>query len=188
MVSTNEETSQTVRNLSNAIDDWKLIVPRDADEGIDRYRSNSVDYLLVDLECDESQKLLSDIVEINPKQNTISFSKKITCIDTNGCDYCAKTYNRKKILKPFSELDLYKVLDNFGTYRCSHRNALKDITLIMSYILKRFSNCKYNIHSKQITINDMSSFNAIRTIAQIVELLNENSISYTMTGDYSIQI
>ena len=92
------------------------------------------------------------------------------------------------MIKPFSEIDLLNVINLFGTNKCSHQNTLEDISQIMSYVLKKFESCEYNIQTKLITLNNNSSFYNLRTISEVTNILNDYDVKYEVIDDRSIQI
>ena len=188
LVSKNSESKQTVQNLISAKDDWNLIEPIDIEDGLNKYKSNNIDILIIDLECDESEYLINKITAIHPKQKTISFSKEIDCIDKKGCKFCIVNYDRKRMIKPFSEIDLLNVINLFGTNKCSHQNTLQDISQVMSYVLKKFGNCEYNIQTKLITLSDNHSFYNLKTLSEVTNILNDHNTKYKVIDDMSIQI
>ena len=188
LVSNNLESKQTVQNLISAKNDWNLIEPIDIEDVLNKYKSNHIDILIIDLECEKSEYLINKITDIHPKQKTISFSKEIDCIDKKGCKFCVVNYDRKRMIKPFSEIDLLNVINLFGTNKCSHQNTLEDISQIMSYVLKKFESCEYNIQTKLITLNNNSSFYNLRTISEVTNILNDYDVKYEVIDDRSIQI
>jgi len=188
LVSKNSEAKQTVQNLIGAKDDWNLIEPIDIEDGLNKYKSYHTDILITDLECDESEYFINQITAIYPKQKTIFFSKEIDCIDKKGCKFCITNYDRKRMIKPFSEIDLLNVINLFGTNKCSHQNAFEDISQIMSYVLKKFGNSEYNIQTKLITLSDDNSFYNLRTLSEVTDILNSHNIKYKVVDDMSIQI
>ncbi len=167
-VSKNIGSNQSLQNLLTFKNNWKLIESTHIEDAFNQYEENDIDFLLIDLGCVESENFINKIVDINPKQNILSFSNKLDCIDTKGCKFCEVNYNRKRMIKPFTELDLLKVIGSFGTNKCSHCNSLKDISQIMTFALKRFPDCKYNIEKKLISIDANGSPFAIKTLVEIV--------------------
>jgi len=188
LVSKNSLSNQTVQSLTTVKDDWNLIKSIDIEDALNNYKSNDIDVLLIDLDCEESESFMNKIVDINPKQKTISFSKKLDCISTKGCKHCIVNYNRKRIIKPFSEVDLLNVISLFGTKECTHKSSFEDISQIMTFALKQFTDTEYNIQTKLITINSNNSFNNIKTISEVINMLNEYDVKYKVIDDKTIQI
>lgn len=171
-VSKNFVSNQSIHNLLTFKNDWKFIQLADIEDGFNQYKENNINFLLIDLDCEESKKFMNKIVDINPKQNILYFTDKLDCVDTNGCEFCTVNYNKKRIVKPFTEIDLLNVICLFEKNKCSHRNSVEDISLIMTFALKRFPDCKYNIEKKLISITANESYFALKTLLEVIDMLN----------------
>jgi hypothetical protein len=77
---------------------------------IEFYDKYSYDMVFIDFVDEIGKKILSYILDKNPKQKIITISDMDECSEKRGCDFCTTTFNKKRVTKPIQEIDLIKIL------------------------------------------------------------------------------
>jgi hypothetical protein len=77
---------------------------------IELYDKHTYDMVFIDFADEIGKKILSYILEKNPKQKIITISDIYECSEKRGCDFCTTTYNKKRVTKPIQEIELFKIL------------------------------------------------------------------------------
>jgi len=163
-----------------------LIKVYNAEDGLKYYNSNDIDIVIIDFEYECFQELMDGILSINKYQKTITISNEIKCNDNNGCKDCIENFNRKRLLDEFSIKELINIVNHFDTEQCKYYKSFDNIATIAEDILKRFSGYKYNKETMTITLNDNA--NSIRTLLDIINILNQHNIPYEVKDTTIIQI
>lgn len=174
--------------FSQTIEKFNLITVSNFPNGIEEYTDNNIDIILVDYSYPEYNKLLQEILKINPRQQTITLSKEISYSSDKGCNFCIENYNRRRLLKPFQAKSLIKILESFKENKCQYFQYLNNLKNILPNILNRFIYCQYNKDEKTILFETTNSILHTRNFTKVMDILSEHSIKYNIIDLHKIQI
>jgi hypothetical protein len=182
------------QDIKNSFDSLKYIEPNwniiVSDGTLSTYNDN-IDFVVVDFSKQSNHDLLDEIIKINHDQKTITVSESLICSDINGCEHCAKSFNRRRILKPIDIKSLYKIINTFDEEKCkySYTNSFRNIESILSTVLNKFSSYSYNQNTKMIQLTEKTSYtHSIKDMLEIIEILKTHNIDYTIINDEDIKI
>lgn len=167
--------------------DINFIIVSNFNNGLQQYKNNNVDFVVVDYSDNECAELLANILEIKPKQKTITLSEDISCSEELGCDFCVSNYNRKRLLKPFNPIDLIMLLDKFDKEQCKYFKSIEHIETIIDDIIKRYIGCKYDNNSKTISFSSEGN-HSLTYLFDIMSIFKKNNVEYEIVDERSIQI
>jgi hypothetical protein len=77
---------------------------------IELYDKHNYEIVFIDFADDIGKKILSYILEKNPKQKVVTMSDVCECSEKRGCDFCMTRYDKKRVTKPIAENELFKIL------------------------------------------------------------------------------
>lgn len=92
------------------------------EEGIELYKNNKYDIVIIDFASKDGSKLLKEILEIDKKQRIITLSSTLSCSEELGCEYCKEHLNKRRLLKHLSKDELNNLVKNFDTTECPYYN------------------------------------------------------------------
>lgn len=77
---------------------------------IEFYDKHHYEIVFIDFADDIGKKILSYILEKNPKQKIVTMSDAYECSEQRGCDFCMTRYDKRRITKPIEDNELFKIL------------------------------------------------------------------------------
>ena len=75
---------------------------------------------IVDFAVEAGAHALEHIDRLDPKQRVIIISASEGYSEPHGCAYCAEHYNRRRLRKPISVMDLAGLISNFDYSPCTY--------------------------------------------------------------------
>ncbi|MGB5867215.1 MAG: hypothetical protein WBG69_04995 [Arcobacteraceae bacterium] len=166
---------------------WNILV---YDGKVNTY-NHDIHFVVVDFSTQSNKDILDDIIQINPKQKTITVSENLVCSDTDGCNHCVVNYDRRRILKPIDAKLLYETIKFFDEEECnySRTNSFQNIDDILPNVLKRFLTYSYNETTQILKPKThISQIHITRDMLEIIEILKKHHIQYTLVDDTEIKI
>jgi len=85
-----------------------------------QYSIGKYDIAILDFAFEAGAKALEHIDETNPQQRVIVISEDEEYIAPNGCAYCVEHYSRRRMIKPFSVMDLANLIRDFDYTHCTY--------------------------------------------------------------------
>ena len=189
--------ADTDKQIVSLLETFKLIQPdinifkiTNCIDGLEQYKNNNIDLIIIDFDVSHCVNLLNDIVKIDKLQNTITISEKLCYSENLGCDFCSKSYHRIRLLKPFEIKELFDIILHFNDKKCRYFKSLEHIEDFMDDIIKRYSNYTYDNILKQIRVanDNLSSSSYIKDLVDIVNILNKYNVKYSIESDTIIQL
>ena len=98
------------------------------DAGIEFYRNEKPDIVLIDFTLEFGLDALKKIVQINPSQHIITISDSFDCSEILGCEFCLQHYMKKRVLKKKGIHDLLYLIENFSDMPCEFAHKLDTCT------------------------------------------------------------
>ena len=156
--------------------DWKVFSVRDSFKAHEIYSSTTIDMLIVDFSVKEYKGFLEEIVKKDPFLKTITISDILHCSNTQGCESCVKSFNRKRIVKPVNMKELYDTIINFDTFPCRYFLNFENVVQLLPKIIENYNFCKYDPLKRIVECDE----HHISSLISITELLDSNNISYEL--------
>lgn len=78
----------------------------------------NIDVVVVDFYIEHGIKLMKELGEIDPHKPVVTISGSYVCSVEEGCDYCHGSYNRKRLMMPFSSHQLIEAIETFPQFQC----------------------------------------------------------------------
>ncbi len=184
--------SMLLNHLTKSIEpNWKIFEVFNIDEGLEQYKKNKIDFVIIDFCEENNKKLLEEILKINSHQKTITLGEELKCSELQGCEFCIIHHNRKRLLKPFHPHDLYKTIKEFDSKECQYIEftSPKNIERFLPKIIERFLYFTYNQTTKTITvINKYDKNKYVLEFLDIISLLNQHNIKYNTISDTELEL
>ena len=140
--------------------------------------------VFIDFADDIGKKLLTAILDINPKQKIVTMSEVNSCSDFIGCDNCKQHYNKQRILKPVLENELFRVILN--KEHCP-MYCNEDLALDMALIAKPLSSLSFDKERFVFKKHGANQQKNISEVIQVTSKLHDKNIKYELF-DGEIQI
>jgi hypothetical protein len=188
IIDTCEETILKLSILSKVFDNLNLKHLLDYDESLEYYTSTSIDYLIVDFSLNNNNMFVDEVLKRNPQQKIITLSNILKCSDKNGCDHCINNYNKRRLFKPFSVIEIVKVLKDFDN-PCLYSNQFEcgNLINIMDDILRTYTHHEYNKETKTIySLKD--NYSTTSDTLDIIALLENQDIKFEIEDQTQIKI
>ncbi len=149
------------------------------------YNNHKYDIIFIDVIDDIGKKLLSYILNKNPKQKIISMTDTSDCIHTISCDLCLAKYNKSKFIKPINIDDILNIFLNNNT--CSLSFCDNKILLELSLLNKNINS--YTLNMDNLRFNKKRNYNMsnVKDTVELVEKLTSLNIDFKIEKNY-IQI
>ncbi len=145
------------------------------------FKLNSHDMVFLDIESDNSPKLLKYINEQSPKQKIVVFNNSLKCSEELGCEHCRSNYNKCRIIKPVNYQDIIYALKN---NHCEYDYCGTDIEAKLSVLSKPFQSLKLNIDSLQLNHSNSNNNLVISDTIDFTKLLDKNNIKFKVFENY----
>ncbi|MDO9055797.1 MAG: hypothetical protein Q7U69_04565 [Sulfuricurvum sp.] len=187
LIDSDYQTILLMNILSEIDKEFNVISVLNFDDGIAKYKSNPIELVIVDFSVNENNQLFTEILKINPKQNTITLSDKIACCSTLGCQSCIENFNNKRLIKPVNAMQLHSLLNNFNCVECKYYNDFDHIETIMPDIVKRFIGCAYDTEKKIIQFKN-NGYHTLQSMITLSSILDEHSVYYKFIDEFNVQI
>lgn len=187
LIDSDHQTAQLMNILSEIEKEFNVISILNFDDGIAKYKNNDIELVIVDFSVSENDQLFTEILKINPKQNTITLSDKVASCSTLGCQSCVENFNNKRLIKPVNAIQLHSLLNNFNGVECKYYNEFDHIETIMPDIVKRFVGCAYDTEKKVIQFKN-NGYHTLQSIINLSSILNAHNVFYKVIDELNIQI
>lgn len=76
--------------------------------------------VLIDFAVEAGRDALELIDSVDPKQRVITISASDTYSEPHGCAYCVEHFNRRRLKKPFSVMELVNLIHDFDQSGCEY--------------------------------------------------------------------
>ncbi|WP_320034202.1 hypothetical protein [Halarcobacter sp.] len=193
LVDTENNTIEKISLLINEFTEFELVVNDNYIELIEEYSANKYKYIIIEHNCENSNKFINHIFTVNPSQKVILISDSINCpID---CDTCLSTLKFVRLLKP---VDLKAVLDYINLsneFICPNRFRFDSIDTVDKFF--DFINLESNIYFTKkeiienqliITAKDPDDKLRIDELEKIKENINLKYFEYEFKENNSLAI
>lgn len=88
------------------------------------YQKDKFDIVIIDFARDFGMKSLRHINTIDPMQRMITISENEEYSEPNGCEYCVKYHQRRRLKPPFPFPELVRLIEQFQITTCLYKNRL----------------------------------------------------------------
>jgi hypothetical protein len=183
-----------VEYLTRIEPDWKIFRVEEAEKGLEVYKNNQIDCIIVDFATEENNSLIEDILNTNPKQKMIIVSEYLSCREEKKCVDCVSLYNKRRLLKPLDPKELYYAIKNFDIIKCKYFNleCFENIRGILPDIMKRFIFYTYDQDRKVIALKkeEMAGkeHGYMGELIDILDILNQHDVKYNMLNETDVKI
>ena len=186
----NSEITNLLETLKSIKQDISIFEVTNYTKAIEQYKDNNIDLFIIDFSVSHYVNLLDEIIKINKLQKTITISETLCYSEHLGCDFCIENHHRIRLLKPFNPKELFDIILNFDDKKCRYFKSLEHIEDFMSEIIKRYSNYIYDVITKQIKIknNALNSSSSTKDVVDILNILKEHNVKYTIQNENLIQL
>lgn len=163
--------------------DWELVTQ-------ENISYSEIDLVIIDIFNETYNKILNEILLINPDIRTVTISDKLCSNVKEGCDYCATNYKRVRLIKPVKLKLLFKTIKDFDNIPiCPLTDSFKNIESLIPIIIKQFKNLLYDKQSQIISSTyDQDSREHTMQILSLLTLLDKNEIDYTLLNANAIKV
>ncbi len=152
---------------------------------IDLYTKYTYDIVFIDVTDDIGKKLISYILNNNPKQKIISMTDTSDCTHTTSCDLCLAQYNKSRFVKPINMDDIFNVfLDNSTCSLCFCDNKLLLKLVFLNKNINSYTLNTDNLRFMQKTNHHISN---VKDTVELTEQLKSLKIDFKIETNY-IQI
>ncbi len=141
------------------------------------YKNNTYEKVFIDVQDEEGIKITKEILDIYPNQKLFMMGDDYNCTLEKNCNSCAKEHSKSLIIKPISQIELCKVMNNTFLCECKGK-SMKQFNLekIKKNIQKEFPYFDFEINQKEKIIS--SSPMPMQILVSFISQLEENNISY----------
>lgn len=149
------------------------------------YKQHIYDKLLIDYTDDIGKKIANKIIETNPKQRLYLLNDEFDCTGEKDCEKCKKQHNKETIIKPFSQLQLSKIISKQFKCESFKKNEFEfKLEKVKKSIYNEYPYFKFYFkENKSMLISDPMS---ISILVYITELLMNNTIDYQVINNQKI--
>ena len=150
------------------------------DDCIELYDKYTYDIVFIDFADDIGKKILSYILEKNPKQKVVTVSDIEVCSEKRGCDFCATTYNKKRVTKPIQEAELFKLLSKNEPCKlyCS-----SDLLIKLDLISKDINYLTFDKEQFSFIKNGQNYHKEMGDMIRLGDILTEAKINFEIVGN-----
>ena len=78
------------------------------------------DIIVVNFGNFNDEKLLDELLLLNPKQRIVIISSDTKCTDRHGCDHCLINHNKIRLIPPFRDYDIVDKILDLENKQCPH--------------------------------------------------------------------
>lgn len=159
------------------------------DLDIKENRFKDIDLVIVDFEIDEYFSVFKEIIEYDKSKKIIVASEKLSsCIDED-CEFCMESYNIRRLIKPIEFESLFSLMDSSFEDDCIYYKSFLDMAGVLPCIIKRFSSLSFDEKSNAVYVQNTIPSNIYTyELISLVNILEQNSINYSIVDDKKIQI
>lgn len=141
------------------------------------YKNHSYEKVFIDMDNDEGKKITKEILDIYPNQKIFMMGNDYNCTLEKNCNSCEKEHSKGLIIKPISQPELCKVMNNSFECECKGKSMKQfAIDKIKKNIQKEFPYFDFEINQKEKIIS--SSPMSMQILVSFISQLEENDISY----------
>ena len=76
--------------------------------------------VLIDFAIEAGAKALELVDEVDPKQRVVILSASESYSEPHGCPYCVEHYNRRRLKKPVSVIEVANLIRDFDYTSCAY--------------------------------------------------------------------
>lgn len=160
----------------------------DYSQGVDFYSKYNYDIVFIDFIDDFGKRLLTYILEHNPKQRIITISGICEYSEKLGCDFCVENYNKSRVMKPINHEDIVQIF-NGKEHNCelyASNKMMMELKKIEKTIKKEYSDFLFDEQTLTFSSKNLRHYNP--DFFTIIEKLNESDIEYSVDEHANIKI
>lgn len=175
------------KEIINSIESYDCYKTHNFDEAIKKFNENLYDIVIVDFSTNNGAKLLERIISVNPKQKTITINQNMVCSVSQGCDFCVKNYNRRRVIDIHNYNKILKIIGKFDEVECKYYNSFENVVSILGEIMQSFPNFVYE--EKQYKIIPLTDNSYIaKELVEITSFLDKYNIKYSIDESLNIEL
>ncbi|MCV6606893.1 MAG: hypothetical protein OIF32_01680 [Campylobacterales bacterium] len=80
------------------------------------------DIIIIDLTEYTGVRIFGLLTKLTPRQKIITIGTDSSCSVTLGCDFCLDTYNKKRLVRPYTTKQLEELINNFDSTTCQYQH------------------------------------------------------------------
>jgi hypothetical protein len=147
----------------------------DYNDCIEFYDKYTYDMVFIDFADDIGKKILSHILEKNPTQKVVTISDIEVCSEKQGCDFCATTYNKKRVIKPIKEVELFKLFSKNEPCKLYCNN---DLLIKLDLISKDINYLSFDKEQFTFIKNGQNYYKEMSDMVRLTYALTEENINF----------
>lgn len=174
--------------LVDNIENLEAILYKDFTQATQKVSNTIYDFIIIDFTTQDGKDLLAFIIKQNPQQKIITLSYELTSSE-NNCVECEQNYQKKRLIKPVSAIDIYNTVKNFETSKCKYFNHFENPKSLIGDIINRYQYFEYE-QSKNIiqSRNKSYSDHTLKEYIDIIDVLHDYKIEYEIIDEYKIRV
>lgn len=146
-------------------------------DAINKYKNNAYDKVFIDVENEVGKQVTEEILKIYSKQEILMISDDFNCALEKNCSSCEKEHKKSMIIKPMSQNELCKIMNNNFACECKGKSVKQfNLDKIKKNIQKEFPYFDFEINQDKKTIH--SAPMSMQILVSFTNQLEENNISY----------
>lgn len=173
--------------LTENIKDFNASFVETKDEAIDLFKKNNYDMVIIDFSTEDGSLFLTHVLSTNEKQKIITLGYELKSSYEN-CNYCKENFNKRRLMKPISVIDLYKTIMEFDSTVCKYSNRFDNPYDLIEDFIHRYDYFQYNKKDKIISRKNSSIENVMKDFIYMVEDLKRYHINFEIISEYTIKI
>lgn len=176
-----------LRVLNSNLKEYSIILLKNLDESLALYKTKTFHMVLIDFTTEPGKKFLQEVNRLNSLQKIITMGYTLSCSSEMGCSYCIENFHKRRLIKPFTSIDLYKTISEFDSLECKYANAFENPRNLISELIVRYNHFSFDKDNGII----FSLNNDIHELKQLLNLmvdLKAYNIDFKVIDDKSIKI
>lgn len=183
----NDDKNDYISVLNKNLNDYSISLSTSFHEAKKIYEDTNFNILIIDFTSEMGKLFLDFILEIDPKQRVITIGYELTHSESLGCDFCEKTYKKRRLVKPISVINLYKTIVEFDKIKCKYKDSFDDLSLIIKQLLQKYDYFEFD-ESKNLISRYEKGTQGLKQLLSLIDDFKKYKIEHEVVDDKTIKV